>query len=261
MPLNVTPQKTVPSASWLLVGAKSDEATKAEEAAHAKRKEEKGKAFRFWLKDGEKAQITFVDGDLVDGNHLQPPRYYEHNLYLNGTWGHTFVCPQSTNPGSGEKCPICESGDRPSLVSLFTIIDHREFSSKDGSKSYKDSVKLLVAPSQPFLLLREIALKVGGLAGSRWEVSRSGEKSSRIGSSFYPESKKTIEELRALYSYEDIDPKTGVKSTKTKFKALDYETEIIYRTSAQLLELGLGKPSAPSFAQAPVDVSSYAKEL
>ena len=46
--------------------------------------------------------------------------------------------------------------NRPSLVALFTIIDHRQIqSTKDKTKVYKDTKKLLVAKTQTFELLNK----------------------------------------------------------------------------------------------------------
>jgi hypothetical protein len=237
-------------ASWLKTGAASAQAAVQAQAEAEKRKEEQGKAFRFWLAEGEEARITFVDGDLVDtpeGKFLLPPRYYEHNLMLNGQWGNHFVCPEKTAPHLNQKCPICESGDRPSLVALFTVIDHREFTSKDKTKTYKDTVKLFVANAQAFEILNKLAQKVGGLAGSTWDVSRAGDKSPRTGNSYFPQGKETdLQKLRQQHQYESTDPKTNVKTVHTKFAVLDYEKEIIFRDGDALRAMGLGKPPVAS---------------
>jgi len=277
----VTPQTKAqaPAASgWMKTGAASAAAAQTEQAEAQKRKEEMGKAFRFWLEDGEEARITFVDGDLVEtpnGKFLLPPRFYEHNLFLNGRWGNTFVCPEKTAPDSGEKCPICESGDRPALVALFTVIDHREYTSKnDASKKYKDTVKLYVATTGVFEQLNSLAQKVGGLAGTTWDVKRTGDKSPRVGNNFFPipspsnnQSKGDIAKLQQMYVMERLDPKTGQKSTVTKFVPLVYEQEIIFRTGDQLRQMGLGKPVTqvsgfgPQAQNTPAAGSNYADQL
>ena len=57
-------------------------------AAEPEARKQQGKMFRFWMKEKEEARITFVDGDLAKDGPLagypDPPRYYEHNLFLNG---------------------------------------------------------------------------------------------------------------------------------------------------------------------------------
>src|SRR5262245_44687860 len=93
--------------NFMKSGAASVQVAEQEEAEAQARREAMGNAWRFFLKDGEKARITFVDGDLVEvpgvGQVLAPPRYYEHNLKLNGKFGNTFVCPQKSAPESGYK--------------------------------------------------------------------------------------------------------------------------------------------------------------
>ena len=185
--------------SWLKKGAESAKAAQQEAAAAEQRKSEQGKMWRFWLKEGEEARITFVDGELSSEGFLLPPRFYEHNVYLNGSWNNLFVCPEMTNPEAGEKCPICEGGDRPSLVALFTIIDHRVFKGKDG-KSYSNTPKILAAKSQSFEMLNKLAIKRGGLAGCTFDVSRMGDKSASIGSMFDFIEKTEIEVLKTKFT-------------------------------------------------------------
>jgi len=238
--------------NFLKTGAASAALQKQYEVDAQKRKEEQGKMWRFFLLKGEKdARITFVDGELSPEGFLTPPRYYEHNLYLNGNWNNFFVCPEMTNPGSGEKCPICESGDRPPLVALFTVIDHRIYTSQKSNKTYQNTRKLLVAKPQSFEVLNQYAVKRGGLTGTTWDVSRIGDKAASIGSIFDFAEKKSVEELQKLYTQEVIDPKTNQKSVKTIFVPADYEKEIIYRDSDTLRKMGLGAPSPAAASMSP----------
>lgn len=233
------------SASWLQKGKSSEELAKKEAVDQEIRKAEQGKMFRFWIKEGEEARVTFIDGDLSPDGFLLPPRFYEHNLFLNGKWGNTFVCPEKTLPDSGDKCPICESGDRPALVAAFTVIDHRIFKSADGKKTYKDVPRLYVAKSRTFELLNKLAQKRGGLAGTTWDIMRSGDKSETVGNQFdFVSKEENLEVLRAKYVHEIVDPKTNQKVVKSYFVPAEYEKEIIFRTGEQLRQLGLGKPSA-----------------
>ena len=235
----------------------------AKQAAEAQAyRENQGKLFRFWLKEQEEARITFVDGDLSPDGYLVPPRYYEHGLYLNGSWNNFFVCPEKTNPEAKDSCPICVAPDRPSLVALFTIIDHRTFhGSKDKSKVYVDTKKLMVCKPQTFELLNKIAMKRGGLAGCTFDVSRIGDKAAAVGSLFDFVVKTPISELKAKYQVEKTDPKTNQKVKVTNFEVADYEKEITYRTGDELRKLGLGQIPAAATEQAaekagkPVDYS------
>lgn len=228
-------------ASWMAKGSASAKVAEKEEQEAAIRKESQGLMWRFWLKAGEEATITFVDGELSKEGFLLPPRFYEHNLYLNGKHNNLFVCPEKTNPASGDKCPICEDpNEKPSLIALFTIIDHRIFSGKDD-KQYTDRPKILAAKSQSFEMLNKIASKLGGLAGQTFSVSRSkADKSPAIGDVYLPMSKAPVEELRQKYMVEKTDPITGKKSMSSLFVPADYELEIIYRTGDELRKMGLG---------------------
>lgn len=212
-------------------------AKRAQEEAEARRAAQ-NKMFRFWLKEGEEARITFVDGDLATSGEYEgypnPPRYFEHNLYLNGSWNNFFYCPQETNPDSGEKCPICESGDKPKYVALFTVLDHRQFQSKDKTKIFKDTKRLFVAKPQTLELLTKQAIKRKGLAGCTFEVSRVGDKSASVGSMFDFVEKKPVEELQKIYLTEKVDPKTNQKIKVTNFTPADYEKEITFFSGDQL---------------------------
>ncbi len=140
--------------SFLKTGAASQALAKKQAQEAEQRKLEQGKLFRFWLKEGEEARITFVDGDLAPEGYLTPPRYYEHNLFLQGQWNNFFVCPEKTNPEAKDSCPICEGDEKPYMVALFTVIDHRTIhGTKDKTKIYKDTKKILAAKPQSFELL------------------------------------------------------------------------------------------------------------
>lgn len=255
--------------TFLKRGAES--AVLAKKAAADAEARQSGKLFRFWMKEKEEAQITFIDGELATEGawkgYPDPPRYWEHNLFLEGTWSHFFVCPEKTNPDLGEKCPLCESGDKAYFVAVFTVIDHRQIpSSKDKNKVYKDQKKLLVAKPQTFELLTKHALKRKGLAGCTFEASRVGDKSASVGSMFEFVEKKPIEEWQKLYTIEKVDPKTNQKTKVTNFTPANYDAEIVYKSAAQLAKEVGGKkgpveddeiPSSPGST----GVADYSKEL
>jgi len=239
--------------SFLKTGSASAQLAQQQAAEVAQRQAEQGKLFRFWVKEGEEARITFIDGDLTPEGYMAPPRYYEHNLYLNGNWNNHFVCPEKTNPDAKDSCPICASGDRPALVALFSILDHRSIPSRDKTKTYKDTKKLLVAKPQTFEILNKIAVKRGGLACGTFDVSRFGDKSASVGSMFDFVEKKDLKELQKLYMIDKVDPTKNTKMKVTNFVPADYEKEIIYRTGEELLKLGFGKPggAAPQTTSGP----------
>lgn len=250
------PERERMAFSFLKTGKASTEMAKQHAKDVEAKKAQQGKLFRFWMKEGEEARITFIDGDLTEEGYLQPPRYYEHNMFENGSWNNFYLCPKMTQPDKGDTCPYCDAGDRPALVALFTIIDHRAIpSSKDKTKIWKDTKKLLVAKPQTFELLNKHALKRGGLAGATFEASRIGDKSPSAGSMFEFVEKKPVEDLKKLYMVERVDPKTNQKIKVTNFTVADYEKEIVYKTGAELAASVGGGAQQASNAGAPIDYS------
>lgn len=243
------------SVSWLKQGEESAKAFEQEKAAAEKRKAEQGKAFRFFLPGpGEEASLWFVDGVLSPKGYLTPPRFYEHFVMFNGKWDNV-VCPQQTDPSSGDKCPICEGQDRPSLVSLFTVIDTRPYTTKNGIV-IPFTRKLFVAKPTTFELLNKLAVKRGGLIGCRFDVSRTSKKAAAVGDVFDFQEKATdMEAMRTKYTStfksKDKDGKDQMK-TVCYWEALNYEKEIVFRTGDELRKMGFGAPqsSMPS-EQAP----------
>jgi hypothetical protein len=224
--------------TFLKKGKESVQIAEKEAVLQEQRKEEQGKMWRFWMKLGEDAKVTFADGDLDAEGFLVPPRFYEHDCMISGQVQH-FVCPEKSNPESGDKCPICASGDRPSLVAAFTVLDHREFkSTKDQNKTHKDRPKLLIAKPKSFEMLAKIAHKRGGLAGATFDVSRLGDKDPQIGGMYDFTEKTDIAVLQERYTVEVKDPKTNVVTKVCNFKPADYESEIIFRTGDELRKLG-----------------------
>ena len=231
--------------SFLKTGNASQALVQQKEAEEELRKSSQNKMWRFRLKSigggkYEDSRITFVDGNLNEEGFLLPPRYYEHFIVFNGNWT-PFVCPEKTNPGEGEVCPICETGDNPSLVAVFTIIDHRTIKTKKGEVS--NVPMLYVIKTQTFEILNKLAVKRGGLAGCTFDVGRSGDKSPSAGNVFDFVEKRDITELQKMYQKEITDQKTNQKSKVTYFIPADYETEIVYRTSAELKKMGFTKPN------------------
>lgn len=226
--------------SWLKTGAESKQLAEKHAVEQQQAKEEGGKLFRFYLKGKDEGRITFLDGNLSDEGFLLPPRFYEHFIQHNGKW-QTFVCPEKTNPNSGEKCPLCEGGDKPSLVAAFTVIDHRTTYNKDKTKSFKDQKRLYVVKSQTFEMLNKLAVKRDGLVGCTFDVSRTGEKSPSAGDFFDFVEKKPLEEVQKLYQIEV--EQDGKKVKQTYATPADYDSEIVYRTGAELAKL-LGAPGS-----------------
>lgn len=201
-----------------------------------KRKElaSKGNIFRFWIpKDGE-GKITFLDGMVVDGM-LDATFYYEHQVNMNGSWMNWFVCTQESEP-----CPVCEGGASPAYVAVLSVIDHGEYTSKKDGKVHKDNVKLFTAKADTYKALQKKALKNGGLRGCTFDVSRTGEKSASVGSSFDFVEKLSDLQLKQLYG-----PKKAGELDRSI--PINYEEMLtgMYLSAKDLRKLGFGSSNAP----------------
>ncbi|ATS92312.1 hypothetical protein DLP05_057 [Stenotrophomonas phage vB_SmaS_DLP_5] len=254
--------------SWLKTGADSAKAAEQAKAEAEAKKAEMGNMFRFFIKKGEDARITFVDGELSSQGFLLPPRFYEHTVMFNGNWTN-FVCPEKTSPELGHKCPLCETGDYASLVALFTVVDHRTYKSPTTGKTYKDTTKLFVAKSGTYEMLNKIAIKRDGLIGCTFDVSRMGDKAPAVGSMFDFVEKNDPEKLKGVWtrSYKDKD---GKEVTEDSFKVADYDKEIVFRTGDELRALGFGKGAHtgsgfaganPGGSQQSAESKDYSNEL
>jgi hypothetical protein len=204
--------------NWLKRGKVAHETLKQDEK-QAERRAADG-VYRFYLKDEEQAEITFLDGDLGEDGLLDIPMYYEHQLNLNGKWGNFFVCLADEDEGT--ECPICVSGDNRYLAAVMTVVDHRKVEYK--GKVYQDQKKLFVAKRHTIKTLQIIAAKRGGLAGCRFDVARTGDKAANVGSLFDFTDKQDVADIMKKY----------------KVEPYDYKKILPYHTADQLRELGIG---------------------
>ena len=218
--------------SWMKTGSSAKAAVAYEETKAEERKAEQGKMFRYRLKPGEDGSITFLDGKLDEDKMLELPRFYEHTVRMDGGWKN-FVCTSEEDPS--QPCPICEKGDKPSLVGVLTVIDHGEYTIKNGPNAGKKIIndrKLFVCKHGTIALLAKLIEKRGGnLAGCQFDVSRSDEKKPACGDAFdFQHRFGKLSELAAKceLKLEDVQP-------------ADYGEEITYRSPEMLIELGIGK--------------------
>ena len=201
--------------------AKADHEAEVRQAQYAIR--------RFWIpKDGE-TQITFLDGALTPEGLLDTTTYLEHQVFMNGNWKNWFPCVSEVEP-----CPICESNNYHSVVSLFTVIDHSQYTDRNG-KVHKNERRLFAAKRDTLKRLQKLATRPGrsGLLGWTVGVSRTGDKSAGVGSDFEFLEHNSIQDLVKKYG---LNPQEAVP-----FNYADGKT-VVYRTADQLRQLGFGGP-------------------
>lgn len=135
---------------------------------------------RFRMKVGTERLITFVDTPVIslDGIDVQTPfLYQEYSIELNGRWGNFF-----TQPFVESEDVLRQMGYKSSRVAAMTVIDHNEWTDKNGVL-HKDEVVLYVMKrSQPiWAQVERLLQREGSLAGKTFLVSRLGDKSSAVG--------------------------------------------------------------------------------
>ena len=224
--------------SFMMTGAGAADAL-AKEEAKASQPNTKG-PWRFWLKKGESASITFLDGMLTEHGTFDTPMFYEHELEVGGKWGNFIICPQE-NVGIGGACPACLSEKKPYLIQLFTIIDHREIAGKKGV--YKDTVKLFAAKRTTLAMLTGYAKKRGGLAGWRVDVSRTQEQMSPKVGDIFDFSEKF-----------DLAAIAGLSTETVKYVPADYGSFITPPTDGDFAALGMSNTPVGGFTAAPSTV-------
>ena len=130
--------------------ARGYEASRAEKERQDKARENAGKRlWRFFLSD---------DGDEADLRFLteEPVNFYEHNL-KKGDRYEQYTC-------TGEDCPFCEDGDRPTYKGAYLVVDRREYEykDKDGKKQKgKNQIRLFVQGMKVVSQLDRISDKYG----------------------------------------------------------------------------------------------------
>lgn len=126
------------------------EASREEKARQDKARENAGKKlWRFFLAgDGDEADLRFLTEE--------PVNFYEHNL-KKGDRYEQYCC-------TGDDCPLCEDGDRPTYKGAYLVVDRREYEYTDqnGKKQKgKNQVRLFVQGMKVISQLDRISDKYG----------------------------------------------------------------------------------------------------
>lgn len=179
-------------ANWFRTGVISEEEAKtAFSPSGASKKPPRDN--RFWLPQGEKSEILFLDGN-DDGF-----RIFEHDFEINGRFGNTFTCTEGLYPGV---CQLCELAKRRgkkgvrSSVSFFSVLQiHDPTGGTTGkhNKPWTDSDghvhlfsrRMLPAKRDTLTKIKMIREQSGGsVAGAKFIVMRSkamaGDTNSKI---------------------------------------------------------------------------------
>jgi hypothetical protein len=149
--------------------------------------------------------ITFVDNPIEDfaGVQVQTPfKYNEYQVQLNGSWKNWF-----TQPLDPSQDVLKELGYKASKVAVLTVIDHAEWTDRNGTV-HKDELALYVVKrSQPiWAQLEKIIAREGSLSGKTFRVHRMGDKSPGSGSMLekYEQNFNLNPELHKPFNYLEI---------------------------------------------------------
>lgn len=243
--------------SWLKTGAESEALQRQDQEEFEERKKGFALPYRFFIpRNSEPREITFIDGELDARGYLTPPRFFEHTITNSEGRLEHYICPKRTDPKTYKDCPLCNSGNRATLMGVFTIIDHSVYTNDQTGEVFQDRVRLMAVKPQAFDLLAHQAKTHGGLDCRRFLVSRVGEKSSGTGDVFEFIDHYDRQVLRNTYfrveepTQEDLDQAAieglpAPKPTrKTNFVPVDYANAIPFYTPEQLADLGMGQLQA-----------------
>ena len=194
--------------TFLKKGAAAKAAVQAEEVKFEERRAEMNRMRRFYIGYNKDTQITFLDGKLDEDGMLDIPRFYEHSIQVGSDWKH-YVCTAEID--QSQPCPMCEAGNKPSLVGVMTVIDHSEYTVQKGpnaGKVYKNQRRLFVAKEGTLKDLNKLAAKPerNGLAGCTFDVSRGGEntRDPNVGKTFdFVVKNKTLAAIAEKYEPQD----------------------------------------------------------
>lgn len=219
------PKQAAPQ-GFLKTGASAKAMMEKADAEREAAKSGANRSFRFWMKEGEDAQITFLDGK-IDPNTgiLDIPYAVEHGVKINGRF-EQIVCLED----QGEPCPLCMADNKKAFVGYLTVLDHRTYVDKNG-KAHQHNRKLYVAKSDTLKQLTKLAEKMpNGLVGTTFDVSRTGDKKPNVGDIIIPQT---------THEWHDI-----VDEFKENAAPLNYNEEAPYMTAAQMIDIGIGKQVA-----------------
>ena len=161
---------------------RSQEETAAAAERQAAMRDRPFQPMRFWLNQGEEAQVVILDRSMNDIVFM-----HEHNFRnpRTGTWDGLELCPKEFEP-----CPVCDGrltgqSEHPYYAMFLSVIDTRGYTKKDNTR-VPFTRKLLVVKraqhSQFFELLNSMQEQNKTIRGMVLKLSRGNEsQSSRTG--------------------------------------------------------------------------------
>lgn len=218
-------------------GLQRAERVRAEQAAkREKNSQSGGLVLRFFVKPGQSKEIIIVDD--------KPTTFmYEHNLKIDGKWGHTVPCINEW-----ETCPACEHVS-PSYYGMYlTIIDLTEFTDRKGVTHEFSRKLMVVKPSQQKKFIRDYE-RHGTLRGALYECNRDTNKDAAIGNDI--EFIETVPEEEMMEGYvTEWSDKDGNKHTQNiGERPFNYEEILGPAPTADELAALVGAPPVSGSAQ------------
>ncbi len=218
-----------------MTGAKSAEALATEQAWQDQRQADAGKMFRFWLPHtGGEAMVTFLDGGLGPDGAVHIPTFYEHRMNFSKTGGNDwreFHCLAMME--ESQACPLCEMGEKPTLMGLLTIMNHTPYTVQKGLNKgnvIKDRRQLFIPARQAIASLMNVGLHAQGLMYKTFIITRTSQREPRVGAQFILKGPNDPEEFQKQYG-EDAFP-------------ANYEEELPVVSEDDLRKMGLGSTTA-----------------
>lgn len=151
-----------------------------------------------------------------------------------------------------EPCPICENGaakTKKKLVGGLTIIDHRPYTLKNGpdaGKTIPFQRRLYIPTRTTISALQMWGGKWGGLRGMTVDCIRSKDTEANVGNVWAP--------------VEKYDPQELLDTFGEAAKPTEWDKAILYRTAAQLVEMGI-VPAIGTVSASKGPSADYTKEL
>lgn len=223
---------------WMKRGSVARAVTEQELERQQQRAEERARQrqmpFRYWLRVGEE------QGNLIILDHELGPAFYEHELENKATGKFDIheACPKEW-----EACPLCEgvAGGKPSnYMMFFTVIDMREYTTRNGV-TFPFTRKLLAIKPQLHGFFHRLSDRLGGnLRGVHLLMTRDAKTTPNTG---IPEFHAQYDEAALISSFGNEEQRDNsgkvIKARNADLEVIPY-AELFARPSAEDLRRRYG---------------------